>query len=110
MWSNFLTVLRAILFTFLALGLVYEAKVADDWRTRCRRVEKERDDARRLNSTYADREHQRRISDAYNRGLYDARTTDGLYRQLLEKHSRGDHATVILYGESKPDADGGTAQ
>ena len=67
MWSNFLTVLRAILFTFLALGLVYEAKVADDWRTRCRRVEKERDDARRLNSTYADREHQRRISDAYNR-------------------------------------------
>ena len=110
MWSNIVTVLRVALFTAISLGLIYEAKVADNWRARCMRVEKERDDARRINATYIDREQKRRENDAYNRGLYDARTTDGLYRQLLEKHSRGDHSTIIMYGEARPGENGGTVQ
>lgn len=36
---------------------------------------------------------------AYNKGLYDARETDTLYRKMLDRYSAGDQATVMMYGD-----------
>lgn len=43
--------------------------------------------------------HDRSVRKAYNKGLYDGRTTDAIYRKLLEKKSAGEQATVIMRGE-----------
>lgn len=100
MWSEFLNVIRVVLFTSLALGVVYEAKINDNLRGRCRQLKDESDAVRRENSRFAAEAQKRREQDAYNKGLYDARKTDMLYRQILDKYSRVDHSTVIMYGES----------
>ena len=57
-----------------------------------------------LNSRIAEmirQENSRRETDAYNRGLYDGRTTDTLYRKMLTKYSSGEQATVMMYGEEE---------
>ncbi len=99
MWSEFLNVIRVVLFTSISLCIVYEAITIDSLRGRCRQLKEERDAARREKDRYAASAQKRRETDAYNRGLYDARKTDALYRQILDKYSRGDHSTVIMYGE-----------
>ena len=99
MWSDILNVIRVVLFTSMALGIVYEAKTNDNLRVKCRQLKDERDAARRENDRFAVSAQKRREMDAYNKGLYDARKTDALYRQILDKYSRGDHSTIIMYGE-----------
>lgn len=44
-------------------------------------------------------EHQRLEQQAYNKGLYDGRRTDALYRKMLDKYSRDEQVTVMMYGE-----------
>ena len=109
MWSDILTVIRVVLFTTLSLGIVYAAKTNDALKERCRKLTAERDAATRENERYEASMQKRRESDAYNKGLYDARKTDELYRQLLAKHTRGEHTTLIMYGET-PEGKEGKAQ
>lgn len=45
------------------------------------------------------KDYDRRECLAYNRGLYDARETDTLYRKMLNKYLAGEQATVMMYGE-----------
>lgn len=43
-----------------------------------------------------DQEHRRRERCAYQAGLYDARTTDDIYRSLLRKQQNGESFTVMM--------------
>lgn len=57
----------------------------------------------RLNGQITEMIHQensRREQIAYDRGLYDGRETDTLYRGMLAKYSSGEQATVMMYGEN----------
>ena len=99
MWPEIVRVIRIVLFTTLSLGVVYEAKCNDDLRRKLSKFKADLDHALRENERYAASAQKRRETDAYNRGLYDARKTDALYRQILDKYSRGDHSTIIMYGE-----------
>lgn len=51
--------------------------------------------------TYQD--NARREKDAYNRGLYDARETDELYRKMLKKYTAGERVTVMMHGDDNDD-------
>ncbi len=44
-------------------------------------------------------EHQRREKEMYQKGLYDGRETDTLYRSILARYTRGEQATVMMQGE-----------
>lgn len=48
---------------------------------------------------YQERERSRREQSAYDRGLYDGRTTDKLYRSLVSKYKKGDHITLMCNGK-----------
>ena len=60
---------------------------------------KENDGLRRRISDYVNHEQNRRERSAYDRGLYDGRGTDMLYRQCLKKYNNRDHADVMMNGE-----------
>lgn len=44
-------------------------------------------------------DQRRRERAAYDRGAYDARQTDTLYRSVLKKYSNGERVTVMMDGE-----------
>ena len=46
-------------------------------------------------------ENLRKERVAYDRGLYDGRSTDTLYRKMLSKYSAGEQATVMMYGDDE---------
>lgn len=57
----------------------------------------------RLNNQLSDllrQENSRRERSAYDRGLYDGRSTDTLYRKMLSKYSAGEQATVMMNGDA----------
>lgn len=51
--------------------------------------------------TYREREEFFAKKAEYERGLADGRTTDGLYRQILERHARSEQATIMMHGEEE---------
>lgn len=62
---------------------------------------KENDGLRRQISDYRQKEQRRRENFAYDKGLYDGRTTDTYYRQCLKKFTSRDQAEVMMNGESE---------
>lgn len=63
------------------------------------RLRNENDDLRRQISGYYDQDQRRRERSAYDRGLYDGRQTDALYRNVLKRYSARDQADVMMNGE-----------
>lgn len=62
---------------------------------------KENDGLRRQISEYHSKEQRRRECSAYDKGLYDGRSTDTYYRQCLKKFTSRETTDVILNGESE---------
>ena len=62
---------------------------------------KENDGLRRQISEYHSKEQRRRECSAYDKGLYDGRSTDTYYRQCLKKFTSREMTDVILNGESE---------
>ena len=62
---------------------------------------KENDGLRRQISEYHSKEQRRRECSAYDKGLYDGRSTDTYYRQCLKKFTNREMTDVILNGESE---------
>lgn len=64
-----------------------------------RRLHSENDDLKRQISDYYGQDQRRRERSAYDRGLYDGRQTDALYRNVLKRYSVRDQADVMMNGE-----------
>lgn len=65
-----------------------------------RRLLKENGDLKRQVSDYTEKEQRHRECAAYDRGLYDGRTTDTYYRQCLKKLQESNQKTkIIMDGE-----------
>lgn len=56
-------------------------------------------DLRRQISGYYEEDQRRRERSAYDRGLYDGRQTDALYRNVLRRYSAREQASVMMNGE-----------
>lgn len=100
-----MVVVGAVILTFiitslsmLVLFFFNESKNQDAEK---RRILKENDGLRRQLSDYGVCEQQRRENRAYDRGLYDGRGTDMLYRQCLKKYMNRDQPNVMMNGESE---------
>ena len=63
------------------------------------RLKRENDGLYRQVNDFREQEHGRRERQAYDKGLYDGRQTDTLYRKMLSRYSSGEQVTVILTGE-----------
>lgn len=63
------------------------------------RLRVENDDLKRQISGYYDQDQRRRERSAYDRGLYDGRQTDALYRNVLRRYSAREQADVMMNGE-----------
>lgn len=50
---------------------------------------------------YETKEQRRREQEAYERGLYDGRKTDTLYRQCLKRYTARDQVKIMMNGEEK---------
>lgn len=82
---------------FLLLSLEY-AKKRDNENDRLRKSNEH------LNGQITEilrQENLRKERVAYDRGLYDGRSTDTLYRKMLSKYSAGEQATVMMYGDDE---------
>lgn len=64
-----------------------------------KRLHNENNDLKRQISGYYDQDQRRRERSAYDRGLYDGRQTDALYRNVLKRYSVRDQADVMMNGE-----------
>lgn len=93
----------AVIITFVITTLaIFVLQLRDSEKKQYAEKERLRRSNESLNNRIAEmirQENSRRETDAYNRGLYDGRTTDTLYRRMLAKYSSGDQATVMMYGE-----------
>ncbi len=67
--------------------------------TQNKHILKENDGLRREISELRKCDQRRRERSAYDRGLYDGRTTDTYYRQCLKKFANRDQNDVIMNGE-----------
>lgn len=63
------------------------------------RLLSENADLRRQISGYHEEDQRRRERSAYDRGLYDGRQTDALYRNVLRRYSAREQASVMMNGE-----------
>lgn len=63
------------------------------------RLRSENDDLKRQISGYYDQDQRRRERSAYDRGLYNGRQTDALYRNILKRYSVREQADVMMNGE-----------
>lgn len=66
-----------------------------------KRLLKENDGLRRQIQDHNAKEQRRRENRAYDKGLYDGRGTDTLYRQCLKKYMSKDQPTVMVNGEKE---------
>jgi len=90
-----------ITFIITALGM-FVLILFDNAKKQTRETDHLRKSNERLNCQIADmihKENTRRESAAYDKGLYDGRATDTLYRQMLKRYTTGDQTTVMMYGE-----------
>ena len=94
----------AIILTFVITALAMTALFLVDGHRKldaCNvRLRKENDSLRKQIDGFEEKEHARRERSAYDRGMYDARGTDALYRQVLKKYNSRDHADVMMNGEA----------
>ncbi len=97
----------AIVLTFVVTALIatiiYLMVDNEDLRRENHRQFCENAELRRKLSKYSRAELRRREDTAYDRGLYDGRTTDAYYRQCLKKFTNREQAEVMMNGE--PDSE-----
>lgn len=86
------TIVLSVLFTVLGMTTLF---LCSEYSKMKREIQK----LNRENESLSGELQNRSIRKAYNKGLYDGRTTDAIYRKLLEKKSAGEQATVIMRGE-----------
>lgn len=94
-WAIILTFVITVLgmtVIFLKEGNVKQA-------TENRRLLQENDGLKRQVSDYYNQDQHRRERSAYDRGLYDGRQTDTLYRSVLKRYSNGEQVTIMMNGE-----------
>lgn len=84
--------------TALAMTALFFADAARKQAEEARRTAKENADLKRKIANSEAVEQRRRESSAYDRGLYDGRTTDAYYRQCLKKFTGREQADVMLNG------------
>lgn len=96
-WAIFLTLVVAVMGTTLAYT----------W-FRCRRREAENrrladenEGLKRRISDGCEQEQRRKERAAYERGLYDGRQTDALYRSVLRRYSAREQVSVMINGENR---------
>lgn len=65
------------------------------------RLRDENENLRCQISGYYDQDQRRRERSAYDRGLYDGRQTDALYRNVLKRYSVREQAAVMMNGEEE---------
>lgn len=65
------------------------------------RIIKENDGLRRRIADNNERERCRRERNAYDKGLYDARETDALYRQCFKKYQTREQVDIMMNGEKE---------
>ena len=101
--------IAAIILTFIITALsMMVFFLAEDGKKQAaekHRMAKENDGLRRQISEYASNEQRRRENSAYDRGLYDGRTTDVYYRQCLKKFTTRDQTEIILNGAKEENED-----
>ena len=95
----------AVIITFVitVLGMLV-LLLSDNTKKRDREADRLRKSNERLTCQINDmirQENTRRECAAYDKGLYDGRMTDTLYRKMLKQYSAGDQATVMMYGEDE---------
>lgn len=69
------------------------------------RLIRENCDLRRQMSDYSTMNQRRRERSAYDRGLYDGRATDTLYRSVLKRYSAKEQVDVMMDGETAAKAE-----
>lgn len=95
----------AIILTFVitVLGMLvlflYDGKAKETIENR--RLRKETDGLKHQISNYTTQDQRRRERSAYDRGLYDGRETDTLYRNVLRRYSAKEQADVMMDGSAK---------
>ena len=98
--------IRAIFLTFIitalgALVMIFYFTIRNQAADK-RRLIKENENLKRQNEEYFSKEQRHRECAAYDRGLYDGRTTDTFYRQCLEKfRNRDNQVEVMMNGETE---------
>lgn len=100
----------AVILTLVISSLVFLVGVLRDRciqkESECRRLRQTNDRLNHKLDECRNYEIERRVKDSYNRGLYDGRETDTLYRKIVRKYATGEQSTVMFYGEPQ-DHEGG---
>lgn len=85
--------------TFLLMTVAFLVNFGQQKEKENRQLQRENGSLhKQVDNLYA-REQSKRVRTAYNRGLHDGRETDTLYRRMLAQYSKGEQATVMMYGE-----------
>lgn len=78
---------------------------------RLQRSEREAHQLRKENAGMSDwiqdretKDQEERVRRSYNRGLYDGRQTDTIYRQMLKQYQSGERIAMILNGTETDEA------
>ena len=101
-WAIILT----FVITVLGMMVIFLKDCAKKQMAENRRLMKENDGLKRQVSDYYSQDQHRRERSAYDRGLYDGRQTDTLYRSVLKRYSAGDQVTIMMNGEHQPTQEG----
>lgn len=95
----------AVIITFVITVLgMFVLLLTDNAKQQDRETDRLRKSNERLSSQINDmirQENTRRECAAYDKGLYDGRATDTLYRKMLKQYTAGDQATVMMCGEDE---------
>ena len=92
-------VILTFIITTLTMLVLFLSRDKQKQDTENKRILKENDGLRREISELHKGDQRRRERSAYDRGLYDGRTTDTYYRQCLKKFTGRDQTDVIINGE-----------
>lgn len=96
---------KAVLLTFIVTSLLMTVTFLLCERKRQmaekKALKKRNDELRQRISDYENQDRHRREQSAYDKGLYDGRTTDTFYRQCLKKLTTREQADVMMNGEQE---------
>lgn len=87
--------------TFLLMTVAFLTNCNQQKNRETQQLKRENDNLHKQVNDFYNRERANREKRAYDRGLYDGRETDTLYRRMLSKYSKGEQATVMMYGENR---------
>lgn len=97
-------IILTFLMTVLFMTVLFLIDSAGKQNRENNRLMTENDDLKHQIYDYRDLDRCRREQAAYDRGLYDGRQTDTLYRNVLRKYSSRDQVNVMMNGENSTNA------